>query len=202
MSLKSVAGVLGAVVLAAVSVSGGQLDNTKLPSASRVSVKDPCEVASASVLKNVLSVGLGQYFPISENKDGEKVTVSEPSITDATCPKFKVNMKASARYQKTRGFPQFSASGTARFSAHLELRVSHPITIGSGQPIPAGDVRKGDACLIDINATELNINNVPNWLDNTWLRERLLEPMLVSKCFDVTNLVRGYIQQGGVLKAS
>lgn len=200
---------LGAAILAAqvsmlgaVPVSARQLDNTKLPSASRVSVKDPCEVASASVLKNVLSAGLGQYFPISENKDGEKVTVSEPSITDATCPKFKVALKASARYQKTRGFPQFSASGTARFSSRIELRVHHPMTIGSGQPIPAGDVRKADVCMTDIHATELNINNVPNWLDNSWLREHLLEPMLVSKCFDTTNLVRAYIQQGGVLKAS
>jgi len=195
--------IIGLVLaVSTVAASGRQRGNVELPSVSRVSIKDPCEVASAGTLKSALAARLGDYFPISESKDGEKVTVSEPSITDATCPNFKIRMKVSARYQKTRGFPQFSASGTARFSSRLELRVSHPITIGSGQPIPAGDVRKGDACLTDINATELNINNVPNWLDNGWLGEHLLEPFLVSKCVDVTNLVRLYIQQGGVLKAS
>lgn len=169
----------------------------------RVSVKDPCEVASAGTLKSALAKGLARYFPISESKDGEKVTVSEPTITDATCPNLKISMKVSARYQKTQGFPQFSASGTARFTSRLDLRVAHPITIGKGQPIPAADVRSARACLTDVNVTELNINNVPNWLDNGWLRTQLLEPFLVSKCVDVTDLVKMYIQYGGgVLKAS
>ncbi len=194
-----VLGVFAAVAANATGVQRGDI-TTAIP--SRVSVKDPCEVAPAGSLKVVLSKGLATYFPISKSKDGEKVTVSEPTITDATCPAFKIGMKVSARYQKTQGFPQFSASGTARFTSRLELRVAHPITIGSGQPIPAADVRSARACLTDINATELNINNVPNWLDNGWLREQLLEPLLVSKCVDVTDLVKRFIQLGGVLKAS
>lgn len=202
MTLKWISVALGAAVLGAAGLNAQQRGDITTAVPLRLSVKDPCEVAPAATLKNVLAAGIGQYFPITESKDGEKVTISEPTVTDATCPSFKVSMKASARYQKTRGIPQFSASGTAKFSSRVDLRVSHPIYIGSGQPIPASEVRTARVCMTDIHATDLNINNVPNWLDNGWLREHLLEPMLVSKCFDVTNLVRLYIQQGGVVKAS
>lgn len=199
--------VTSVLVLSAFAVSGASAPvqqrgdiTTAIP--SRVSVKDPCEVAPAGSLKVVLAKGLETYFPISKSRDGEKITVSEPAITDATCPAFKVAMKVSARYQKTQGFPQFSASGTARFRSRIELRIAHPMSIASGQPIPAADVRSARACVTDINVTELNINNVPNWLDNSWLREQLLEPFLVSKCVDVTDLVKRFIQYGGEVKAS
>jgi hypothetical protein len=192
---------VGIVVVGAAGAAAQRGDiTTAVP--SRLSVKDPCEVAPAGSLKALLAKGLAPYFPISKSRDGEKVTVSEPSITDATCPNLKIAMKVSVRYQKTRGFPQLSVSGTARFTSRLDLRIAHPITIGSGQPIPAADVRSARACLTDINATELNINNVPNWFDNGWLREQVLEPLLVSKCVDVTDLVKMYIQYGGVVKAS
>lgn len=205
MTRRSTLPFLGAVLVATMATPAASSQRsgditTAVP--LRVSVKDPCEVAPATTLKNVVAAGLGQYFPISESKDGEKVTVSEPSITSATCPNLKIGMKVSARYQKTRGIPQYSVSGTARFTSHLDLRITHPMHIGSGVPIPAADVRSARACLTDVNVTELNINNVPNWLDNGWLRERLLGPSLLSKCFDLTNLVRLYIQQGGVVKAS
>lgn len=202
MSLEVICLALCAVAVAATDAEG--LQRPEIPTAVplRVSVKDPCEVAPAATLKNALAIGLAPYCPISESKDGEKVTVSEPTITSVTCPNLKISLKVSARYQKTRGFPQFSASGTARFTSPLELRVAHPMYIGAGQPIPAGDVRSAKACLTDINAVELNINNVPIWLDNGWLREKLLEPFLASKCVDVTNLVRLFIQQGGLVNAS
>ena len=105
------------------------------------------------------------------------------------------------RYQKTRGIPQFSVSGTARFASPVALKITHPMYIVAGAPIPAGDVRGAKVCMTNITVTDLNIHNVPNWLDNGWLRGQLQE-FLQNKCEDVTDLVRLYIQQGGVVKAS
>jgi hypothetical protein len=193
------AGVVVVSVMAGAAQQRGGDFSTAVP--VRVSVKDPCEVATAAQLKTVLAVALGKYFPIHENKDGEKVTVSEPTITEAKCPGFRIEVKLSMRYQKTRGFPQFSASGTAKFASGVDLRITHPMYIGAGSPIPAGDVKGAKVCMTNITVTDLNINNVPNWLDNSWLRGQLQE-FLQNKCEDVTDLVRLYIQQGGVVKAS
>lgn len=196
-----------AAVLTLVAVAGSgvlaQLKpdiSVKLP--SRTSVKDPCEVATAAQLRGVLDAGLAPYFPIKRSDDGEHVTISDPEITDATCPSFRITVRTKIRYQRTQGFPQFSTSGQMRFRSPLEVRVAHPISIGAGAPIPADQVRSARACLTSINVIELDLNNVPNWLDNGWIREKLLDPKLKSECFDVTALVQAFIKSGRVVTAS
>lgn len=195
-------GLAVAVALGGAMVAARQVTIDPVKGASRVTVKDPCEVASADTLKSVLTAGLAPYFPMSHSSDGEKVTLSDPTITEAKCPGLRITVKAKIRYQKTQGFPQGSVSGDMRFTSPLELRVRHSTKIHAGTPIPADQVQSARACLTNINVTALNLNNVPNWLDNGWIREKVLDPKLKSACFDVTGLVTAYIQHGGVVKAS
>jgi hypothetical protein len=55
------------------------------------------------------------------------------------------------------------------------------------------------ACFTNINVTELNLQNVPNWLDNAWVRQWLNSQLANRMCFDVTSFVIYYVQQGGKL---
>ncbi len=185
-----------------IDVQRGAQPEVRLPNVLKTSVKDPCEVASAADLKMVLAAGLEPYFPLKRSDDGEHVTISDPTITEVKCPGLRITMKAKIRYQRTRGLVQVSVSGDIRFTSPLELRIRHPFTIGSGTPIPAAEVHSANACLTSINVIELNLKNVPNWLDNGWIREKLLDPKLNSKCVDVTDLVKAYIRSGGVVRAS
>jgi hypothetical protein len=60
-------------------------------------------------------------------------------------------------------------------------------------------VHRALASLTNINVTDLNLNNVPNWVDNTWVRQWLNSKLANRMCFDVTSLVSLYVQQGGRL---
>jgi len=153
---------------------------------------DPCVFGTEAQLKSLLNAGLGGYFPIKHSKDGDHVTISKPQLTSLTCPNLRLGMRADIRYQKTRGIPQFSSSGKVRFTSPLIARVTY--SFGS-PPV----VHKALACLTNINITELDLNNVPNWLDNTWVRQWLNGKLANRMCFDVTSLVRVYVLQGGTL---
>ena len=190
------------LVLGSLAGRGQLTPSVELPNVTRVSVKDPCEVASAADLKTLLSAGLAPYFPIKHSDDGEHVTISDPSITDASCPAFRIAVRTKIRYQKTRGLIQGSASGDMRFKSPLEVRIRHPYTIAAGTPLASGQVLSARACLTSIDVVELDLHNVPNWLDNGWVKNKLLDPKLNSACFDVTGLVQAYIKTGGVIKAS
>ncbi len=89
-----------------------------------------------------------------------------------------------------------------RFSSPLEVRLRHLFSIGSGTSISSDQVQDARACLTNIDVLGLDLKNVPNWLDDGWVKERVLDPQLKSKCFDVTGLVKAFIQHGGVVKAS
>jgi hypothetical protein len=63
------------------------------------------------------------------------------------------------------------------------------------------------AVLTNIEITSLNLKNVPNWLDNTWVRECLngqhsnwgCQDVVQQMRFDISNLVQFYLQQGHTL---
>lgn len=193
---------LGAAALAAAVVTEPQLrpqEAVALP--LRTSTVDPCSVASAQQLKGVISAGLEPYFPLKRSDDGEHVTISDPEITDASCPSFRITVRTKIRYQKTRGLPQGSTSGDMRFRSPLHVAIRHPMLIKAGTALTAEQVHGARACLTDINVVALNLNNVPNWLDSGWIAEKVLDPKLNSACFDVTSLVRAYIESGGTVKA-
>ncbi len=159
---------------------------------------DPCQFASADQLKTLLSAGIGQYFPIKHSKSGHHITISDPTITNATCSPFKVTIKANIRYQDTRGFDQFSTSGDVRFTSTVVAKVSYKL-VTLGEPVRADNLVKAEACLTDIQVTGLNLNNVPNWLDDGWVKDQLNKRLANQACFDITNLVKLYLQKGGTL---
>lgn len=163
-------------------------------------VKDPCQVADATKLKELLSMGLAGYFPLHQSEGGEHVTISNPTITNATCPNLRLTMRARIRYQKTRGLDQYSVSGEVRFTSPLEARITH-LNVAPGAPIPAADIVAASACLTNIDVVGLDLKNVPNWLDDGWVKEKVIDPRLDEKCFDITNLVKLYLQNGGVITA-
>lgn len=162
---------------------------------------DPCEVAGAADLQLLLSAGLGPYFPHTKQLSrGRHVRISEPQITQARCPSLMLTMRARIRYWKTRGWNQFSTSGEIRFVSPLEARIRHLI-VSAGATLKVADLVRAQACLTDIDVVGVNLERIPNWLDDGWVKEHLVDPALGQKCFDVTELVRQFILAGGVIKA-
>lgn len=153
---------------------------------------DPCTFGTETQLKSLLGAGLGNYFPLKYSKDGEHITISDPRLTDLKCPNLRLTLGADIRYQKTQGIPQFSSSGKVRFTSPLIAKVTY-------SPASPPVVHRALACLTNINVTDLNLNNVPNWVDNSWVRQWLNGKLANRMCFDVTSLVRLYVQQGGQL---
>lgn len=181
-----------AVLPAAVSAAPTLPDTTTKAVQSVTKNFDPCTFGTEAQLKALLGAGLGSYFPLKYSKDGEHITISDPRLTDLKCPNLRVTLGADIRYQKTQGVPQFSSSGKVRFTSPLIARVTRSLT---NPPV----VHRALACLTNINVTDLNLNNVPNWVDNTWVRQWLNGKLANRMCFDVTSLVRLYVQQGGQL---
>lgn len=157
---------------------------------------DPCTVASANTLRSVLAAEMDVRFPPYHN-DGEHVTISNLRITEATCPGLRITMRADLRYQKTRGFPQYSTSGAMRFRSPSEVRVRYR-ALADG-PVTLGNIERANACLTDIDVLGLDLKRIPNWLDDGWIKEKVLDPKLDEMCVSVTPLVRGYLQQGGAI---
>lgn len=62
-----------------------------------------------------------------------------------------------------------------------------------------GNFQSAKACLTDVNVIGLNLRNVPNWLDSTWVRDWLNGRLANRACFDITGLVQLYLQRGGKL---
>lgn len=162
------------------------------PLRSATKTIDPCTFGTPDQLRTLISAAIGGYFPLKHSKDGEHITISDPHLTDLQCPSLRIALSAKIRYQKTTSFPQFSTSGDVRLTSPLVARV----TYAPGTP-PV--VNQASACLTNINVTGLNLNNVPNWLDSTWIRQWLNGQLANRMCFDVTTLVRLYVQQGGGL---
>jgi len=131
---------------------------------------------------------------LKSSKDGEHITISDPKLTNVACPNLHITISANISYKKTQGFPQFSSSGDVRFASPLVAKVTHKLPLN--QPT---DVEKATACLTNINIVGLNLKNVPNWLDNTWVRNWLNSKLANQMCFDITGLVTAYIQGGGSL---
>jgi hypothetical protein len=145
----------------------------------------------ASAMKSALQVGLtGVSF--SKKKDGEKVTISKIEVQSVTIENgvTTLHLKARIRYQKTTGFPQFSTTGTIKFSVQPKLNAT----------FVENQVHSASVKLANPNVNEVNINNVPNWLDNTSEVRSFLENKLENLSpLPVTSLLQLFIQSGGSL---
>jgi hypothetical protein len=164
---------------------------------------DPCLITSADTLKMLLGMGLKPHFPLAIHKDEHHITLSNPVVTKATCPNLGVEIHADIRYQDTRGLLQYSSTGTVRFRSPLQgvvVYTAYPLkAAANAPPITPTSLGSARACLTDITILELNLKNIPNWLDNTYMRKRMNEKLKDKACFDITELVRLYLTMGGTI---
>jgi len=154
---------------------------------------DPAALANydEATMKAALQIGLvGRSF--SQTNGGEKVTVKNLEVQDVVTENgvMRVHLKATIRYQKTTAFPQFSVSGTIKFSVQPELSAS----------FVEGALNSGSIKLAKPAVKELNLSNVPNWLDNASEMRGFLEHKLAQQsAIDVTDLLRTFVAAGGSL---
>jgi hypothetical protein len=152
---------------------------------------DPSALVNSNeaTLKAALQMGLsGVSFSRSEG--GEKVTVKNIQVEDVAIENgvTRLYLKAAIRYQKTTGFPQFSVSGTIRFSATPQLNA----TLVEGALISA------TVKLASPQVTSVNLSNVPNWLDNSSEMREFLEAKLAAQPpMDITALAQAFLASGG-----
>jgi len=171
--------------------AGAQLSGAASPiTGSAISV-DPCTFASAAKLKTLLAPYVG-VLKFEYHKDGHHLTMSDPSLSDLRCPGCTIEIKAHVRYKKTRGFPQFSASGTMRASARLEARV----TMNGSQ------LQKAEVLVKNLKVTGLNLSGVNNAIDAEIRKQ--MDQKLPNQLppIDVTALVQTFLNQGGSFAAS
>lgn len=188
----------GGRVMAQVPSRSKPLGNVATPSATTVTrIIDACQFAPSDTLAKYLESGIAPYFPIEAHKDGHHIKVSNPDVRKVTCPNLRLEVRADVKYQDTRGLVQYSSSGHVRFGSPLRLTVQYQST--PGQPVKPGDVTSARACFTDIKVLELNLNNVPNWIDNTYIRGKLQNKLVPNACVSVLSIVRLYVAMGGTL---
>jgi hypothetical protein len=164
----------------------------------RYKTVDPCTVASPEQLRLLLSAGLGKYFPLRSDRDGEHVTVSKPDLRNVDCPNLRAQIRADVAYSSTRGIAQFEASGSLRLGSPIVAKVAYATELPT-LPLTAANLKSAQACLTNVEILTLDIKNVPNWLDNTWMKDWLISQIPNRVCFDVTSLVYVYLSSGNVL---
>lgn len=170
---------------------------------------DPCAFANAAVLKAVLQTGMTAnppgYFPYDRQNGGEHFSISNPKVEQVTCPHMTLTVKADVQYRQTRGIPQFQAGGKATFESPLVANVVFSAPIGPARgpatPVTASNLVSATLVLTDINITSLSLDNVPGWLDPSWIRDCLNGQFSNWGCtdlahqmsFDVTPMVRIFL---------
>lgn len=154
---------------------------------------DPSPLAQGdpATLKMALQIALtGKKFSKAHN--GEKITVSHlqvqaVSVVDGVTT---VSIKAKIRYQKTQGFPQFSETGEIKFSFQPQLSA----TFVEGY-LQNASMRLGEA-----QVQSVNLNNVPNWLDNSSeVRDFLTAKLQQQPPVPFTADLNAYLTAGGSL---
>ena len=129
-------------------------------------------------------------------------SIDIPTIVGATCPNLQIAARAHVQFRETRGFPQYETGGTLEFTSPLAGRIQFHGS--SGSPVGASNFVSATACLTDIHITSLQIDRLPGWLDLTWLRQCFngdhadwgCKDIVSSLCFDVSALVKLYLQSG------
>jgi len=171
---------------------------------------DPCSIPPvdpADVLKALLSVGIKIYFPRAMQNGGEHIKLSDPEVEQVSCPNMTMKVKFAIEYRQTRGFPQFQVSGSVEIESPLIGLVQYQPGANGSTVITQSNFLHAAAVLTDIQITALHLKNVPNWLDNTWLRACLngqysnwgCTDVVRQMSFDISDLVQAYLQQGHTL---
>lgn len=192
------------IVLLSIDVRLSHSQEMKKPQSNHLMTQtiDPCSFATSNQIKEIISAGIQNYFPLKHSKDESLITISDPLITDVACPNLHTTVFTNILYNKASGFPQFSTSGDMSFTSPLVVRVTY-------DPNIQYNIQKASACLTDVTITELNLKDIPTWIDNTWMKECLngklhdwtyCEDFVEEVCFDITEYVNLYVQKYRVPK--
>lgn len=168
---------------------------------------DPCSFATADVLQQLLQIGLHSYFPYAMQKGGEHIKLSDPQVEQVTCPNMAMRVRFKIEYRQTRGLVQFQESGTVELESPLVGEVRFQPSSAGNSVVTSANFVGAVAVLTDITITSLNLKNVPNWIDNTWIRDCLngehsnwgCHDQVRQMRFDVSKLLAMYLQAGNTL---
>jgi len=166
---------------------------------------DPCAIASADSLKALLQAGIQGYFPIAVDNGGEHIRITHPNVEQVICPHMSIKVHTDFGYSQTRGFPQFQTGGTMELESSLVIDVTFARrgTLGN-EVIKASNLVRAAAVLSNPQITSLQVDNIPSWVDLTFVTDCLngkysnwgCTDVLHTMSFDVTALVRIYLEQG------
>jgi hypothetical protein len=154
---------------------------------------DPAPLADhdPAAMRAALQVGLAGWS-FSRSQGGGKVTVSSLEVQDVTIENgvTTVHLKGKIQYKKTTGFPQFSVSGSIKFSVRPQLNAN----------FVEGQLQSASVKLAGVQVKEVNLSNVPNWLDNSSEVRNFLEGKLAQQPpLPVTGVLQMYLATGGSL---
>ncbi len=149
-------------------------------------------------LRFVVTAGLGRAFPIRANREGTTVSLAEPNIVAATCPKLKVDLALTLREEAPRRSPSPTIAGSVRLA--LTLSTTAAFAVGAGKTgHSAAALADATLCVRRVDSLDLNLKGAPPWLTPAWLAARLGTDLVGRACFDVTSLVYVFLQRGGTL---
>lgn len=155
---------------------------------------DPSTLASATpaTLKAALQQGLtGKSY--SKTKNGLKFSVKDFEVETVTVANgvTTVAIKAKVRLQQfVFGQQVASTSGTLKFTLQPQLSAT----------LIDASVASASVSLANVQVTEMNLNNVPNWLDNaSEVREFLEAKLAAEPPMNYTSQLQAYLAFGGSL---
>lgn len=171
------------------------------PRTLRTETLDPCTIATADQLKYLLNGAIAKYFPIAMQSGGEHIQLSDPKVTQTTCPNFTLILEVHVKYEQTRGLVQFQTGGTMDIQSPLIATIEYqPVSPTDG--LRVGNLYRAFVTLSNPQITSLHIDSpYPSWLDTSWIRDCLngrysnwgCTDRLHAMSFDVTDLVRTYL---------
>jgi len=196
----------GAGPLASAAVGQSRkLPRPQLVAVTNTTTIDPCAIVSPDETRRLLEAWLRDAFPIKRSFDGQHVTFSRPDLRGFSCPDLRFELRVRVRYQKTRGFPQYSSTGQARLSSHAGFLVRHrPVEVDRN--VEASRIERAFVYLGHMNVIAVNLRRVPNWLESEQFIRDMLLPALSSyndrPCRDVTNWMEQQVANGRDLPAN
>ena len=157
---------------------------------------DPCAHFTEEQLRPLVAAGIGAAFPIAQ--DG--VTLSNPELRVLTCPGgLRVEVRNDIRVRLSGDLGSITRRGRMRFGSPAELRVMFTALTASA-PVTTATLVSARACLSDIQVLSVDLQGVPSWLDNAWLRGRLNRALNPENCtIDLTAQVAAYLAAGHTL---
>ncbi len=157
---------------------------------------DPCAHFTEADLRLLVAAGIGAAFPIAQ----DAVTLSNPELRVLTCPGgLRIEVRNDIRVRLKSDLGSITRNGRMRFGSPAELRVIFTAFSG-GAPVTTANLVSARACLTDIQVLSVDLNGVPSWLDNAWLRSRLNRALNPENCtIDMTSKVAAYLALGNTL---